>query len=508
MATPRRRRHESARQQHPRSRCSQPVREVVVLGAGPTGLTTALLLARAGYAVTVLDRDAAEPGTTADQAWGDWSRPGVNQFRQVHVALPRWYRVMQEELPDVGDTLLALGGRSVNQLHLHPASATGGHQDGDEQFDTVTGRRPVIEAALASVAAAQPGLTVRRGVRVTGLVTTTGADGSRRIGGVRTEARGDRGRPGGRRHRSPHPGAGLAGSARARPGRTPGDGRPHLLHAALLVPRRTSDGYGRRPDAPPVVLGADPAGRQRHLGSGDHRRLDGLTRPGGCGSRRAGRPPSARAGSTSAGWPGRRSTTYGLSRDCRTSCGSTPPTACRWWTGCVAVGDAWATTSPFLGRGLSLGALQAVALRDAVAGARVGGLGPGRDRVRGPAAGAGGAVRPGHHRVRPTPGRRDGGGGRRPAVPHRRPGLGRQHRPDRGRSGRSRAAAGVHADRLPAGPAGRGVRRSRDQGPRRAVVRLVALPAGPPGTRRPDRRPRPPSSLSYTTPTPLQGALS
>ncbi len=35
--------------------------------------------------------------------------------------------------------------------------------------------------------------------------------------------------------------------------------------------------------------------------------------------------------------------------------------------GLVAVGDAWATTSPFLGRGLSLGALQAVALRDAVA---------------------------------------------------------------------------------------------------------------------------------------------
>ena len=99
---------------------ARPVREVVVLGAGPTGLTTALLLARAGYAVAVLDRDDAQPGTTADQAWSDWSRPGVNQFRQVHVALPRWYQVMQEELPEVADTLLALGGRPVNQLHLQP----------------------------------------------------------------------------------------------------------------------------------------------------------------------------------------------------------------------------------------------------------------------------------------------------------------------------------------------------------------------------------------------------
>ena len=30
----------------------------------------------------VLERDAAEPGETAEHAWGTWSRPGVNQFRQ------------------------------------------------------------------------------------------------------------------------------------------------------------------------------------------------------------------------------------------------------------------------------------------------------------------------------------------------------------------------------------------------------------------------------------------
>ena len=44
--------------------------------------------------------------------------------------------------------------------------------------------------------------------------------------------------------------------------------------------------------------------------------------------------------------------------------------------GLVAVGDAWATTSPFLGRGLSLGVLQAVALRDAIAGYGSGGSRP------------------------------------------------------------------------------------------------------------------------------------
>ncbi len=197
----------------------RPVREVVVLGAGPTGLTTALLLARAGSSVLVLDRDAAEPGSTADQAWCDWNRPGVNQFRQVHIALPRWYRLIQDELPEVGRTLLALGGRPINQLHLHPIAATGGQQEGDERFDTVTARRPVIEAALASVAATQPGLTVRRGVRVTGLVTSD--RGRREPAGRRRPDRGqrDRRRSGGRRHRAPHPGAGLARPPGHRPGR-------------------------------------------------------------------------------------------------------------------------------------------------------------------------------------------------------------------------------------------------------------------------------------------------
>ena len=35
--------------------------EILVLGAGLTGLTTAMLLARDGHDVTVLERDPAEP---------------------------------------------------------------------------------------------------------------------------------------------------------------------------------------------------------------------------------------------------------------------------------------------------------------------------------------------------------------------------------------------------------------------------------------------------------------
>ena len=354
---------------------ARPVREVLVLGAGPTGLTTALLLARAGCAVVVLDRDDAEPGTTAEQAWNEWSRPGVNQFRQVHVALPRWYQVVQEELPDVGDTLLALGGRSVNQLHLHPASATDGHQAGDEQFDTVTGRRPVIEAALASVAAAQPGLTVRRGVRVTGLVTTTGANGNRRIRGIRTEdavleadlvvdATG---------HRTPVPGwlspLGLA----------PGE------HRATVGLTYYTRHYGS-PDGPPTGTG----GALTH-----HRSYSVLTLPADNGTwglalivsstdhatRRLRESPcweaALRAGGVDERWLAGTPLDdvrplAGLQDIVREYAPEGVPVV----NGLVAVGDAWATTSPFLGRGLSLGALQAVALRDAVAGYGSGGSRP------------------------------------------------------------------------------------------------------------------------------------
>jgi len=93
--------------------------EMLVLGAGLCGLSTAMLLARDGHQVTVLERDPAAPPGAA-QAWEAWERRGVNQFRLPHVMLPRWRELMERELPEVLGELLAAGGlyERLYQLQL------------------------------------------------------------------------------------------------------------------------------------------------------------------------------------------------------------------------------------------------------------------------------------------------------------------------------------------------------------------------------------------------------
>ena len=147
---------------------------IVVMGGGLNGLTAGILLARDGHQVTVTERDAAGPRGNAGDLWQRWDRRGVNQFRQLHFMLPRWRAVMERELPEVITGLEALGGVRTSMLGALPDEMTGGKRDGDERFETVTGRRPVLEAAIAAVAKRTDGLTVCRGVAVTGLVT--GAD--------------------------------------------------------------------------------------------------------------------------------------------------------------------------------------------------------------------------------------------------------------------------------------------------------------------------------------------
>ncbi|MEU8819021.1 FAD-dependent oxidoreductase [Actinoplanes sp. NPDC048796] len=131
---------------------------MTILGAGLAGLSTAMMLRGDGHDVTVLERDPAPPGS---RLWETWQRPGVNQFRLPHFMLPRWWQTLSADLPAAAAEVLAAGG---SRFSLVPPP----QREGDARFETVTARRPVLEAAMAR-AAERCGVVLRRGVRVSGV---------------------------------------------------------------------------------------------------------------------------------------------------------------------------------------------------------------------------------------------------------------------------------------------------------------------------------------------------
>jgi 2-polyprenyl-6-methoxyphenol hydroxylase-like FAD-dependent oxidoreductase len=344
------------------------VLDIIITGAGMTGLTAAALLARDGHQVTVLDRDPQGPPAGAQAAWDAWQRPGVAQFRQLHFALPRWRQVMERELPAVLETLAAMGAAATNVLHLNPEVITGGWQPGDEQFETRTARRPVLEAAVAAVAEATPGVRVLRGTAATGLLTERGPDAVPVVVGVRTghgALRADYVVDAGGR-RTPVPGwvralgvrpplESVGDSSlvyyprhyRSRDGRIPDGHRSALTHhesfSLLTLPA----------DGGTWSVGFVTSARDRVMrGLRDARRWEAAVR----------RVPAA------APWIDAEPITdvqpFGGMHDLQRSyVVDGEPVV----TGLGGLGDAWAATNPSLGRGLSIGAVQACGLRDLIA---------------------------------------------------------------------------------------------------------------------------------------------
>jgi 2-polyprenyl-6-methoxyphenol hydroxylase-like FAD-dependent oxidoreductase len=161
---------------------------IIVLGGGVCGQATAMLLARDGHEVTVLERDEGPVPESSEEAWERWSRGGVTQFRQAHFLQSRGRAVLDEELPDVGAALEAAGAVRFDPLRRMPPSiADRAPRPGDERFVTITARRPLLEQVFGRMAEAEPRLDIRRGTAVREL-TLRAYDGTPHVTGVRTDS--------------------------------------------------------------------------------------------------------------------------------------------------------------------------------------------------------------------------------------------------------------------------------------------------------------------------------
>jgi flavin-dependent dehydrogenase len=115
---------------------------VAIIGAGPTGLYTAVALARRGHDVSVVDRD---PGPSGN---GWWPRSGVMQFHHPHAFRLQVVEALQAELPEAWDALLAAGAVPV-YAPGQPGLVIG-----------IRCRRAVFETVLRSQAVAEPAVTL------------------------------------------------------------------------------------------------------------------------------------------------------------------------------------------------------------------------------------------------------------------------------------------------------------------------------------------------------------
>jgi len=151
---------------------------VAVLGAGVSGLSAALALARSGHPVTLIERDEVVVGEALDAP--AWARAGIPHFLQAHAFTSRGRRELRSLFPDVYRALLDAG---ADDIDLRP-KLHGPLRPEDDELAIVGVRRPLIEWALRRAVVAESGIRVESGVRIIGLDGSPGE--IPHITGVRT----------------------------------------------------------------------------------------------------------------------------------------------------------------------------------------------------------------------------------------------------------------------------------------------------------------------------------
>ncbi len=339
--------------------------DIVVCGGSMIGSATAMLLAREGHHVTVLEADPAPVPDEPASAWDTWHRRAVPQFHQPHNLFPRSRQIMEDDLPGLSEGLEAAGAIWMDPIASLPPSITDrAPRAGDERFRFQNARRPVAEAVVAGAAQGHEGVTVRRGISVAGLRATPRNGGPVQVTGVHLANGEDLD-------------ADLVVDAMGRRTKLPewlaaaGAGEPHLESEDSGFVYYTQ--YLRGPEQPALMgpaltsLGSISILTLRSdngtwsvtvFGSSSDKTLRPLRDPDVF-------ERVVRAFPRHAHWlDGERisgiETMAGVVDKYRRYVRDGRPLA----TGVVAAGDAWACTNPSAGRGISIGLIHAQTLRD------------------------------------------------------------------------------------------------------------------------------------------------
>ncbi|HTA11430.1 MAG TPA: hypothetical protein VK836_23120 [Streptosporangiaceae bacterium] len=160
--------------------------KIVVAGGSAAGGFTALLLARAGHEVVVLEQDRLQLAPDVESAARAAFRPAAPQLVQPHFAMARCRQLLRQRLSDIYRKLLTAGVAEAPIRALMPGSLSDtAAWPGDDDLTMLMSRRSTIDWVLQGAVRAEPGITARYGVQILGLQATSGA--VPRVTGVRTD---------------------------------------------------------------------------------------------------------------------------------------------------------------------------------------------------------------------------------------------------------------------------------------------------------------------------------
>ncbi|MDA0371006.1 MAG: FAD-dependent oxidoreductase [Actinomycetota bacterium] len=162
--------------------------DVVVVGGGVSGLSSALKLSRAGHQVTVIERDDTPMPDSPDQAFF-WDRRGAPQVRHSHAFLARLVTLLKANEPDVVARLYEAGATELRfGEDLPPTMTNYSPEAGDDELTMLTCRRTTFEWVLRRVVLDEGRVRFQVGVGVNGLVHRSDPEtGLPHVLGVRLE---------------------------------------------------------------------------------------------------------------------------------------------------------------------------------------------------------------------------------------------------------------------------------------------------------------------------------